>query len=166
MTREKILRRMAILCSKREYTTSDIRNKLISWKVAIADVDYIVKKLVEEKYIDELRYSRSFTHDKFHINGWGRIKIASNLKAKSIPDEIIKEVLLDITDEENRQRLREIIIAKIERSPQDADRTKLHVRTTKMCLQHGFEQSLVIEEMNDIFPLNDVTEPQADREDS
>lgn len=165
MTRERIFRRMAIQCSKREYTAYDVRNKLLSWKVAVADVNYIVDKLLEEGYIDELRYSRAFTHDKFLFNGWGRLKIASNLRIKSIPDSIIQQVVSEITDEQCRQRLRDIIMAKIE-SSQETDRTKLHARTTKMCLQHGFDQSMVIEEMKNLFPLGEDAEPQIVREDS
>lgn len=160
MTKERIFRRMAIQCSKREYTPYDIRNKLLSWKVAVVDVDYVVDKLIEEGYIDEMRYSRAFAHDKFLFNGWGRLKIAANLRAKSISEEIIRESLSNITDEQNRQRLRDIITAKLQDS-QDTDLAKLHTRTMRMCLQHGFEQSLVIEEMNNLFPQNKDAELQS-----
>ena len=72
---ENALVRMAALCSKCEQTEYDIRLKLKSWGISQNDIDTIINRLLQEKFIDEQRYATAFTRDKFHFAGWGKIKI-------------------------------------------------------------------------------------------
>ncbi len=43
--------------------------------------------------------------DRFAFNGWGKIKIAYQLRQKGIPDEIINEAMTAIDDSQYRDRL-------------------------------------------------------------
>ena len=79
------LSRAMALCAGREQCIKDIRQKLISWNVALHDTGRIIDTLVRENFINEERYAGAFVKDKFTCNRWGKVKIAAHLRAKGIP---------------------------------------------------------------------------------
>ena len=96
---QKVADRLRGLCSRREYCRSDVMKKA----VAALDGDQseaarIVDILVEERYVDDLRYASAFARDKSSISGWGRVKISHMLSAKGISRDIIKEALYEIDE--------------------------------------------------------------------
>ncbi len=88
--RKKALTSMQNLCSKAEKCKQEIRNKLILQKMNPSDIEWVIKNLEAEKFIDEHRYTSFYVRDKFRFNKWGKIKIRYNLRGKEIPDEIIR----------------------------------------------------------------------------
>jgi regulatory protein len=87
------------ICSKAEKCISDIQTKLDEWGIEKADAQKIIKTLIDEKFIDEERYTRYFVRDKFRFNQWGKVKIVFMLKSKKIPAALIDEALQEISDE-------------------------------------------------------------------
>ena len=71
----KALNRMANLCARREYCVFDIKSKLMRYELGHESIERIIEHLIKEKYIDELRFARSFINDKIRFNKWGRVKI-------------------------------------------------------------------------------------------
>ena len=107
------------------------------------------KSEIEEKYIDESRYCRSFVNDKIRFDHWGRIKITAALRQKKIDNEHIQAALSQIDEGYYRTLLQEILIKKRsslgnEESP--ANRAKL----ARFAISRGFEPGLV-------FTLLDTT---------
>ena len=93
------LQRAAALCSRQEQSGRHIRDKLSTWNVSEKDTDRIMKRLYEEKFLDDNRFAGFFAKDKFRFNGWGKIKISHMLRQKGIGDEIIQDALVQIDDE-------------------------------------------------------------------
>lgn len=96
MTSEKVLDKYRRLCSRREYCTSELLQKvakdLEGDTKAAAEV---VAQLVADKYADDRRYASAFARDKAFLSGWGAVKIRYTLSAKGIDKEIIEEALED-----------------------------------------------------------------------
>ena len=69
-------------CSRREFCSYDIHNKLRLWGIGNTDSEKIIGILIKENFINETRYATAFVKDKFRYNKWGKVKIASNLKLK------------------------------------------------------------------------------------
>ena len=85
----KVTDRMRNLCSRREYCSSDIMKKAAAALDGDEDMAAeIVSKLIDEKYIDDLRYASAFARDKSSISGWGEVKIRYMLSAKGIAREV------------------------------------------------------------------------------
>lgn len=106
----KVTDRMRNLCSRREYCRSDIMKK------AAADLDgdavkaaEIVEKLIDEKYIDDLRYASAFARDKSSISGWGEVKIRYMLSAKGISRDVIAEALGEVDESKAADRLERLM---------------------------------------------------------
>jgi len=54
-------------------------------------VDEILIDLIQNDFVNEERFARSYTRGKYRIMKWGRIKIKQGLKAKRISDYCIKK---------------------------------------------------------------------------
>jgi regulatory protein len=92
-------------CSRREYCRKDVFDKAVSWGCTSAEARELVDFLVEQKFIDERRYTEAFVKDKLRLNKWGRIKIAYMLRAQNIEKNMVMDVLSEIDETEYRQIL-------------------------------------------------------------
>ena len=87
----KALKRAMNLCSKSEHCKKDMQYKLNSWKLTSErENEAIIQNLLANKFIDEKRYARSYTQDKFRFNKWGKIKIRVMLKSRGINENDIE----------------------------------------------------------------------------
>lgn len=120
MEEKKVLDRLQHLCSKAEYCTSDIRRKALKYLEGDASAaDRIVKALVKEKYVDNLRYSSAFAREKSSLQGWGDIKIRFALRGKGISDSDISEALEEIDEGQAARKMEKLLEAKYKTLAQD-----------------------------------------------
>ena len=71
---EKVADKMRRMCSRREYCVADIRKKLlVQLDGNAAEADEIIAMLLNEKYVDDLRYASAYARDKSSISGWGAV---------------------------------------------------------------------------------------------
>ncbi|MFO7575477.1 MAG: regulatory protein RecX [Bacteroidales bacterium] len=139
------LARAQQLCASRECCIHDIRTKLKSWNlVTESDEEEIISSLQKDKFIDETRYASAFARDKLRYNKWGRIKIAYNLKMKSIPYETITEALQQLDEEEYRETAEKIVLALI-RTKKGNSKTAVMAKLVSSMQSKGFEFALSLE---------------------
>lgn len=69
----------------------------------------IVEKLVKEGYIDDLRYTRAFIHDKLVLTQDGPLKIKYKLISNGIPEDIVNEEINKIDKSLIYKRINKII---------------------------------------------------------
>lgn len=107
---DKVLEKMRVLCSRREYCRSDILKKVVpALDGDRQGAEKIVDILVDEKFIDELRYASAFVRDKSALSGWGAAKIRYMLSSKGIPRDVISEALGDVDEGKARVRLEKLM---------------------------------------------------------
>lgn len=112
LSEAEALHKSAAYCSLAERCIDDVRKKLVSWEIESTAQDRIIKRLIDEKFLDEIRFCHFYVNDKLKFNKWGINKIKFELQKKNIPDAVIRSVLLTIDPEENRKRILELLIAK------------------------------------------------------
>jgi regulatory protein len=88
--KKQVISQMAVLCSRSEQCTPDIRKKIIALGLTGEETDEVLEYLKKEKFIDDMRYAKAYVADKININRWGRIKIRYYLHAKGLSSEIIE----------------------------------------------------------------------------
>ena len=134
---------LAKYCSQAERCLFDVRRKLQSANLSENAEKRIIDRLIREKFIDEKRFCRSFVHDKFYFNHWGRIKIAYELKLRGIRPDDYAEALETIDEDVYLAALTELLTAKKRsikgRTSQDTFRKLLQFAASK-----GFETPLII----------------------
>ena len=59
-------------------------------------IDQIVVHLIQENYLNEERFAKSFARGKFRIKKWGRNRITNELKQRGITKYNIKTALKEI----------------------------------------------------------------------
>jgi regulatory protein len=109
---KKALSKCMALCSKSEKCIADIRKKLDNWLLPESEVQKVIDALIDEKFIDEQRFSESFVRDKFRFNHWGKIKITHHLKAKGIASTHIARAMQEIDEEDYLKTLKELLAQK------------------------------------------------------
>ncbi|MFO7935774.1 MAG: regulatory protein RecX [Bacteroidales bacterium] len=139
---KEALQRTAALCSNQERNTQYIARKLSEWEISSVDAEKIIRKLKEDKFLDDRRYASSFVKDKFRFNRWGRIKIGYALRQKGIPEEAIGEALAQIDEEDYFQTCRELIRQK-SASLKETNPYTRKAKLVRFASQRGFESELV-----------------------
>ena len=111
---KRILDRLRGLCSRREYCYADVLKKA---KDALDGDAQAAKEvadvLVEDKYVDDLRYASAFARDKSAIQGWGEVKIRYMLSAKGVPRDVIDKALEEIDQDKADSRLEKLLQNKL-----------------------------------------------------
>ena len=65
----------------------------------------IVDKLVKEGYIDDLKYTKAFIHDKLLFTNYGPLKIKFKLSCLGIDNQIIDDEINKIDEEKIKDRI-------------------------------------------------------------
>ena len=107
----------------------------------------VLDQLVEQKYVDDLRYASAFARDKSSIAGWGEVKIRYMLSAKGISRDIISEALAEIDQQKACGRLEKLLSNKVRSLTGDP---QIRMKLLRFGLGRGYsfdEVSLVVEQL-------------------
>ena len=148
----KILNNLRRQCSRREYCTSDVLKK--AEKALEGDRDKaaeVVKILVREKYVDDLRYCEAYAREKSSISGWGEVKIKYMLSAKGIAKDTISQALTRIDPQRASSRLEKLLENKY-RTLKDDPGWKL--KLLRFALGRGYSYEEVNEHIHALINSN------------
>jgi regulatory protein len=143
------LKKAMSLCARREYCSEDIRVKLDSWGINNPDADNIISRLIRENFINDKRYAEAFVKDKYHHNKWGKVKIASQLRAKRIASEVIDSALATVDEDQYRQGIRDIL-ASHRKFIKAKNQFDLKGKLMRFGLSKGFESHILYDILNDL----------------
>ena len=104
-------------CAYQERCHREVRTKLLSLGIYGEHLEEIIGNLIEEDYLNELRFAKTYARGKFRMKAWGRIKIIQSLKQKGITDYCIKEAMKEINIDDYKDCL-------LYTSPSPRDRQK------------------------------------------
>ncbi len=137
------------LCSRQEKCSSEIREKLKKFKVQEAAVEKVLQTLKKEGFIDESRYAGMFVRDKLRINRWGKIKIQYMLSSKRIPDEIIRDAL-DVINDQNYLEILKEELSKKQKSVKAENPFEVRNKLAHFAQQRGFESGLIFQVLDEM----------------
>jgi regulatory protein len=145
--KEKALSRLQYLCARSEKCTGDLRQKMIQWKMETTDIAWVINSLTSDKFVDDARYAAMFVRDKSRISKWGRVKIATALRAKGIASDIINDALTQIDPSTDRAQLLELITRKAKQTKSKSV-YDLRNKLIRFGVSRGFDMGLVIDVVN------------------
>ena len=99
------IERLRNYCALQDKCQWDVIQKMQEWGLLKISQNHILELLIQEKYVDEERHSRSFCRGKFRIKKWGKIKIRNELKKKKISEICITKGLEEINESEYQKEL-------------------------------------------------------------
>jgi regulatory protein len=137
----------AALCARQERCCSEIEARLEAWEVDQTVIDQVLSRLMEEKFIDEVRFAGFYAHDKFRFNKWGKQKIAWHLRQKKIDTQIIQAVLEKLDVQAYGDALFQLLEAKL-RTLTGTDHYKKKAALARFAASRGFEFSEIMKTLD------------------
>ncbi len=144
LTPDQVLDKMAKYCAYQERCVKDVRDKLKTFDIPEEEKAKILDYLLDNRFVNDERFVKSFVRGKINQNGWGMNKIRFHLMQKSIDKELIDEALEQTGEEVYRQRLIDILKAKSKTIKAETDFEKKR-KLAAYAMQKGFEGNLVWE---------------------
>ena len=149
LTPDQVLDKMAKYCAYQERCLKDVRDKLKTFNLPQEEKNKILDYLLDNRFVNDERFARSFVRGKINQSGWGINKIRFHLIQKGIAKDIIDEALGRTDEDLYRQRLIDILKVKSKtvKAENDYERKR---KLAAYAMQKGFEASLVWEVLKDL----------------
>ncbi len=129
-------------CVYQDRSHYEVSNKLWGYGLFRDAVDQLMTELIQDNYLNEERFARSFVRGKFNQKKWGRQKIRKALYPHKLSDYVMDKAFTEIDDEEYLQTLN-LLLEKKDRTLSDKN---LFVRRGKLAdhlIRKGYEGDLV-----------------------
>lgn len=143
-TFEEIKQKMVNYCVYQDRCHAEVEQKMRDFLLIPEAKDEIFLYLIQENYLNEERFTRSYIRGKFYIKNWGRNKIRMNLKQKGITEKLIAACMDEIDEAdyaETIQKLYQNYFA-AQKDPQEYRKKS---KTIRHLLSRGFEYQVILE---------------------
>lgn len=134
-------------CVYQDRCHKEVEEKLQKMNMIPAAKEQIILNLMQEGFLNEERFTRSFVRGKFTIKSWGKLKIKMHLKQKDIPEQLIKIGMQEIDVEEYQNTIHQLAVKKWKLLGNVKD-----AKTKQKVIQHlqykGYESDLVYHQVN------------------
>ena len=148
----KVLDRLQAQCSKREYCSYDILRKgLAAFDGDREQASRLLESLIQDRFVDDLRYATAFAREKSRLTGWGPAKIKYMLVGKGIPKSVVEEALREIDPDEAQRKMRSVLEAKYRTLAGDPQEK---FKLLKFGLTRGYEYDAIAPVVDDILKKN------------
>lgn len=147
---QKIFEKAARYCAYQERCQEEVRQRLYQYGVYGDEAEEMIVFLIQENFINEERFARSFAGGKFRLKKWGRMKIRQALKRKKISEYCIRKGMEEIEENDYIEvlfRLLETKFTQIQSKDPYIKRQKLH----RYALQKGYESEIVWQMVQESF---------------
>ena len=141
---QKILYKIAALCSRAERSEQYVKEKLSTWNVSPEESSEIIDYLIKNKYLDNLRFACAFARSKSLHSKWGQTKIACHLRAKQVSSEHISIALKQI-DNETEDKILFDLLNKKAKTIKYKDLYDLKNKLLRFGISRGFSFSAINE---------------------
>lgn len=143
-TVEEAQRALEHYCSYQERTHKEVEQKLQNMGMIPLACEQIIGHLIQNDFLNEERYAKSFVRGKFNINKWGKIQIQQALLKKGVSNANIKIGLTEIADEDYLKTLT-TLISKYQLKNKETNTYKRKQKLFKYLQQKGYETSIIYE---------------------
>ena len=137
-TPEQALATLMHLCARAEKSTGDARRLMRGWGVDGRAQEEVLRKLIEQRFIDDVRFAEAFVREKVNLSGWGAYKIRAALARKGIDRSTIERTIAEMDPAQNAERL-QMQLARKMRSVKAASAYELKTKLMRYGLSLGFD---------------------------
>ncbi len=144
MTEEEAFSKLIKYCTYQERCHEEVRKKLLTLKVYGAELENIISRLIENNFLNEERFAKTYAGSKFRQVQWGKTKIRQALKFRKVSEYCIKEAMKEISDEDYLKTLRQLIDKR--KKQVEGDKNAFQ-KTVQHLIAKGYEPDLVLREI-------------------
>lgn len=137
-------------CAYQERCHKDVVTKLRVMRMIPDAIDQIIVHLIQENYLNEERFAKSFARGKFRIKKWGRVRITNELKQRNITKYNIKIALKEIDDSLYLETL-DLLANKRLKAIKETNIQKRKRKLADYLLYRGWESHLVYAKIQELI---------------
>lgn len=150
-TIQEATKKIESYCAYQDRCHKEVVSKLKEMGMIPLAIDTIIAQLIEDRFLNEERFAKSFARGKFKIKKWGKNRIVRELKFRNISKynittalkEIEPEVYLTTLDNLAKKRLDQIT---------ETNTQKRRKKLADYLLYRGWESHLVYEKLKELIP--------------
>lgn len=146
LSKKQLIVKLASFCAYQERCISDVYKQFDKYEMTGISYQEIIDELIDEKYIDELRFAKSVARGKFSFRKWGRNKIRQYLQLKHIDKYDVDKALKEIPNTKYLEACQYLADKKMEslahKELSDFDKKQ---KTIAYLLQKGYEFDVINE---------------------
>ncbi|MBS9462471.1 RecX family transcriptional regulator [Flagellimonas sp. 389] len=143
-------RKLESYCAYQERCHKDVYEKLKGMRMIPEAIDHILAHLIQENYLNEERFAKSFARGKFNIKKWGRNRIINELKSRQISKYNIESALAEIDDGIYQSTLDELAQKRLNQIT-ETNPLKKKKKLADYLLYRGWESYLVYEKLKELI---------------
>ena len=137
-------------CAYQDRCHKEVEEKLHKMNMIPEAQEQIIIQLMQDGFLNEERFTRSFVRGKFNFKNWGKQKIKMHLQQKSIPNHLIKIGMQEIKQEDYLDTLENLAVKKWKLLSNTKD-AKTKQKLVQHLLYKGYESELVYEVVNGLI---------------
>ncbi|HMQ47374.1 MAG TPA: regulatory protein RecX [Saprospiraceae bacterium] len=142
-TSQQALEKLQRYCAYQDRCHQEVRAKLLEMGVFGDDLEVIMVALIEEGFLNEERFARSFARGKFRIKEWGKQRIEAELRQRKISDYCIRKALEEIDETSYEETLKKILLKKKEALKTEESEVQVKSKLFRYAHSRGFESGLI-----------------------
>lgn len=147
---QEATKKMEHYCAYQERCHYEVVEKLRGMHMIPEAIDQIVTHLIQENYLNEERFAKSFARGKFNIKKWGKNRIVRELKQRQISQFNIKIALAEIGEEDYHNTLNELAKKRLNQI-REQNIQKRKKKLADYLLYRGWESHLVYEKLQELI---------------
>ena len=136
------LQKAAMFCAYQERTQQEVRDRLKEWGVFGDDAEEVIAELIQQNYLNEERFAKSFAGGKFRVKGWGKRKIKQHLQQRGITGYNLDQAMKEIATDDYQETLK-VLLAKKRQSLRDDNPLVIKQKLVRYALSKGYESELI-----------------------
>lgn len=149
LTLEQAKNKLEHFCAYQDRCHTEVISKLYNLKVSSDLHDEILVYLINNKFLNEERFARSFARGKHRISGWGKNRILGELKIRKISANLIKIAMTEIDDTMYFETLNKLAEQRWQ-SLTDKDINKKTQKLIGFLHRKGYEMEYILDKVNDL----------------
>jgi regulatory protein len=136
------LRKAAMFCAYQERTQQEVRDRLKEWGIVGDDAEEVITELIQQNYLNEERFAKSFAGGKFRVKGWGKRKIKQHLQQRGISGYNLDQAMKEIGPDDYRETLTDLLDKK-RQAIRDDNPLVVKQKLLRYALSKGYESELI-----------------------
>lgn len=149
-TVDEIKRKLEQYCVYQDRCHKEVELKMRDYELIPEAKEMILLSLMQDNFLNEERFAKSFARGKFRIKNWGKQRIIRELKFKDISAYNIKTALKEI-DEQAYLNTVYAITEKRSNSISETNNYKKKKKLIDFLMRKGFENELIFKTVNDVL---------------
>ncbi|WP_158974631.1 regulatory protein RecX [Cellulophaga sp. L1A9] len=149
-TIDEARKKLESYCAYQDRCHKEVNQKLRDMGMIPSAIDQIINTLIQDNFLNEERFSKSFARGKFRIKKWGKRRIVSELKQRNISKYNITSALKEIDEDDYLETL-ELLAQKRLDAISEKNIQKRRKKLADYLLYRGWESHLVYEKITELI---------------